>query len=468
MPATAQRLGVGEVSGSQVFFAGGGGGGADQGGTAGAGGIGGGAAGSVSSDAPGADGQSNTGGGGGGSGYHNTIGDAGGGNGGSGVVVIRYTTASVTTQSTVDSAAVLNGTSQYYEVAEGTAFDARATYTAESWIYPTSTACSTMCPFISHDGDYIVAILDGRFTAYIYHTATNMMDTWNTKVYATANEWQHVSLVRNGSSASLYVNGELMESRTLGGSTRSTYTNEFPIWIGKHYNGYFAGRVDQWRLWSTARTQSQLQTAMHEHTPSTSTGLVAQFDFNGVSGSTVANTAPSAAANTSLTAFNSPSYVDVKTVSNAGTDALLTFPRSYLTASGGWTVPSNATTLSVLAVGGGGGGGADAGGGGGGGAMRFENNVAATSGTSVTVKVGQGGRQGSWGGGVGAGWTTTAGQSSVIAWGARTYTAGGGNGGDSWRGVNGQTPASIPQGGTGGTSSGNGSGSTGGAGGNGP
>ncbi|MFZ9392784.1 MAG: InlB B-repeat-containing protein, partial [Ilumatobacteraceae bacterium] len=457
---TARRLNIGEVSGSSAYFAGGGGGGGDYGGAAGAGGTGGGGRGSISTVAA-VDGLDNSGGGGGGSGYHNTSGQSLGGDGGSGVVVLRYSTAAGTTSPTVDAAAVLNGTSQYFQVEEGSAFVSRATYTVESWIRPSAITCSSGagCPFMLHDGDYAVSIKNSLFQVIAYHSGQGTAQTWTTKAYARLDRWQHVTLVRNGSSLQFYVNGDLMDSFTLSGSTRSTYAG-YPLKIGFLYSAaeYFAGRVDQWRLWSTARTQGEIQTAMHEFTPSSATGLVAQYDFNGVSGSTVANSAPSAAANTALTAYGTPTYEDVKTTGNVENDTLLTFPRSYLTATGGWTVPNDPTALSVLAVGGGGGGGTDAGGGGGGGGIRYEDNAAATAGANVTVKVGTGGREGSWG----AGWLTTAGQSSTVAWGARTYTGGGGNGGQSWN------PPNTPLGGTGGTTSGNGSGTNGATGGNGP
>ena len=81
-------LSVGEVSGSEIFFAGGGGGSTNNVGTAGIGGKGGGGAGSGTT-AAGTDATPNTGGGGGGGGL-NGGGASKGGDGANGVVVIRY------------------------------------------------------------------------------------------------------------------------------------------------------------------------------------------------------------------------------------------------------------------------------------------------------------------------------------------------------------------------------------------
>ena len=96
--SAATALGVGEVSGSDVYFAGGGAGSGWEGVTytLGAGGLGGGGDGRLHTDGAGEDGATSTGGGGAGSSL-TAVGDTRvGGAGGSGVVVLRYAQAPVT------------------------------------------------------------------------------------------------------------------------------------------------------------------------------------------------------------------------------------------------------------------------------------------------------------------------------------------------------------------------------------
>lgn len=83
-------LGLGQISGSSVYFAGGGGGGSTTNSVGGSGGIGGGGTGGTGAGAVGS-GTANTGGGGGGGGLNGSM--PNGGSGGSGIVVVSYAVA---------------------------------------------------------------------------------------------------------------------------------------------------------------------------------------------------------------------------------------------------------------------------------------------------------------------------------------------------------------------------------------
>ena len=141
---------------------------------------------------------------------------------------------------------------------------------------------------------------------------------------------------------------------------------------------------------------------MNEYPDVNDANLNAFFDFNqGRHGETLANgvgavnlaagTGASSAGLSSVT--GSPTVNRVWDVSTVGSDTVLTFERTVLTASGGWKVPSGVTEVDYLVLAGGGGGGAHVGGGGGGGGMLTGTN-SSVSGTVVPVQVGHGGRGG--------------------------------------------------------------------------
>ena len=130
------------------------------------------------------------------------------------------------------------------------------------------------------------------------------------------------------------------------------------------------------------------------------TGLVAYYDFNtptqNQDGTFTIPDLSSAAGLHPITLYNvtANDFVDVAEKVDWGTDnrdALVTFPRPYLNAQGGWTSPSGYISYKALVVGGGGGGGAWIGGGGAGGGFNESAETTLTSGEKFTVSVGMGG-----------------------------------------------------------------------------
>ncbi len=108
-------------------------------------------------------------------------------------------------------------------------------------------------------------------------------------------EWQHAAVTYDGTTWRLYLNGRLeaeqpsdgqvprsdsIQHASLGTSMNSTGTPE----------GYFAGTLDEVRIWNYARSLTQIQTAMNSEITAES-GLVARYALNESSGSTISSTA---------------------------------------------------------------------------------------------------------------------------------------------------------------------------------
>lgn len=108
----------------------------------------------------------------------------------------------------------------------------------------------------------------------------------------TQDQWVHLAVTYNGTDRSmkLYMDGVEVGSDTLAGTTRNTTTN--PITIA-HYlldgstDQYFDGRMDEIRVWSVARTQSEISENMHIQLEGTESGLVAYYNFDERAGNSV-------------------------------------------------------------------------------------------------------------------------------------------------------------------------------------
>ncbi|MEZ5670984.1 MAG: LamG-like jellyroll fold domain-containing protein [Thiotrichaceae bacterium] len=103
------------------------------------------------------------------------------------------------------------------------------------------------------------------------------------------NVWNHVSLTKSGSTISLYINGQLDKQMTASGSLTATATSG-NLYIGSdggNAGSFFAGQIDEAQFWNVARVQSDIQSDMYSHLAGNELGLVAYFDFDQTSGTTL-------------------------------------------------------------------------------------------------------------------------------------------------------------------------------------
>jgi hypothetical protein len=124
-------------------------------------------------------------------------------------------------------------------------------WTVEFWIYPTSVAAGGFLMV----KDYIFGTNFPRYGGYLN---TNGTISWyasdgtanqagTTSIAVSANTWNHLAFVRNGATATIYVNGVLGSSFAI--STAMT-DNGGPLYIGAYSTpgGYFPGYMSNIRI----------------------------------------------------------------------------------------------------------------------------------------------------------------------------------------------------------------------------
>jgi hypothetical protein len=100
---------------------------------------------------------------------------------------------------------------------------------------------------------------------------------------ATLNAWNHIAVVLNGNSVTLYMNGVPI-SGTLG-YTPNVLSKNFAIGSTDYPGRLFTGKIDEVRIWNIARTQDEIQNDMHSTGCGDAKGLVAYYPFNqGIAG----------------------------------------------------------------------------------------------------------------------------------------------------------------------------------------
>jgi hypothetical protein len=183
-------------------------------------------------------------------------------------------------------------------------------FTAEAWVYMRSYASWSRL-FDFGNGQANNNILFGLTNAtsgkpffQIYNGTTgSAYVTSNTAI--PLNQWAHVAVTLNGTTATIYINGGVVATGTTFLPPNINRTN---CYIGRSnwsVDSYFNGLMDEFRLWNVARTQAQIQSAMHTSVPANSTGLRLYYPFNeGIAGGANAGitTTTNASANSTVNA----------------------------------------------------------------------------------------------------------------------------------------------------------------------
>ncbi|MCX8529785.1 MAG: fibronectin type III domain-containing protein, partial [Rhodoluna sp.] len=296
-----------------------------------AGGSGGlGANGSTSNSAFGADAAPGTGSGGsGGGGAKSSMHASLGGSGSNGVIVITWT-STVAGQSG-DYLYYFNGTSQYAETMPSSSdLNLTGDFTLETWINPDNqcAGAGTYCTIMGRDNNYLLATSNGTFWWQV--TNSDGSSAWyNTGVPLVVGQWQHVALVRSGSTVIFYLNGQKMTSQANGtadasGTTISLTATSLvgPGWFeiasrGVDHTSLFRGYIDDVRVWNSVHSATTIGDPTNGEfnrylttTELAATDLVAYWDMNETfTGTTFYNRKTGSLASSDLFLVGSPTGV---------------------------------------------------------------------------------------------------------------------------------------------------------------
>ena len=169
----------------------------------------------------------------------NDIWDAGSGN-------LLTKTGDVTASNTqrkfaTSSAVYFDGTGDYLSIADDITFHPSGDFTAECWIYPTASPAQPII-FGQWSNPYSWAIQlsndSNRNARMIFHDGSFQDTVTGTAV--ALNTWTHLALVKNGSTATIYVNGVSAGTDTIGSLTNSTAALTLGATSsgGQPYSGY--------------------------------------------------------------------------------------------------------------------------------------------------------------------------------------------------------------------------------------
>lgn len=104
-------------------------------------------------------------------------------------------------------------------------------------------------------------------------------------------QWYHVAGTYDGQTLRLYLDGNLVASKSIG---VKTVGNSYPLYfsyndLGGSYPYYLTGQLDEVRIWNYTRREEQLQAAMHRVLTGEEYGLVGYWRLNEGTGQVISD-----------------------------------------------------------------------------------------------------------------------------------------------------------------------------------
>ena len=163
-----------------------------------------------------------------------------------------------------------NGTNARINVPDAASLHLTTGLTLEAWVNPSTVNGAWRDVIYKGDDNYYLSATSccsgrpagGGIIGGSYGEAYG-------SVNLTTSTWAYLAVTYDGSNVRLYVNGTQVASTAHTGAI-STSTNQLQIGGDSLYGQYFAGMIDEVRLYNTALTAAQIQTDMT--TPITPTG----------------------------------------------------------------------------------------------------------------------------------------------------------------------------------------------------
>jgi hypothetical protein len=204
---------------------------------------------------------------------------------------------------------VLNGSTDYYEVADNSTLDPTSVVSFEAWINPYDTigfrVLFTKLWCNSNRLAYYFGVRDGSLV-WLWdndgHCGNGSSEYRSNSPIIIQNKWQHVAVVHTSSGVNLYYNGNLVSGGLIQGTYSSIYNSDQPLKVAVYkgasgnFAGYFNGRIDELRKWNYALSQAEILARMNAVLLGNEPGLELYHNMDNVSGSTIINGATSTGA----------------------------------------------------------------------------------------------------------------------------------------------------------------------------
>ncbi|MCB2220861.1 MAG: Omp28-related outer membrane protein [Bacteroidetes bacterium] len=177
-----------------------------------------------------------------------------------------------------------DGTDDYVEVSNESAFDFITDITLEVWIKPnslTGTQGVISKNFGNNAHPYQIRLLNDEVLFGFYSNTIGWQPIQTTSANLLVGEWAHIACTYNMEEVKIFVNGI---QKAIGYKNFQIPQNDQPLEIGRTKDvafEYYSGTIDEVRVWDIALTAQQIEENMCTNfSGSTDPHLIANFKFN--------------------------------------------------------------------------------------------------------------------------------------------------------------------------------------------
>ena len=180
--------------------------------------------------------------------------------------------ATRTTSGRFGSALTFDGINDWVTVADSASLDLSTRATLEAWVNPTALGSAWRTVLLKEQPGQLVYALYAnndisRPSGHIFTTGDLFS---NGTAALPLNTWSHLALTWDGATLRLFVNGAQVATRALTGTLPNS-TGALRFGGNGVWSEWFAGRLDEIRVYDRALTQTELQTDMN--TPVAGAGI---------------------------------------------------------------------------------------------------------------------------------------------------------------------------------------------------
>jgi len=181
------------------------------------------------------------------------------GNGNNGTI----SNATWTSSGKYGGALVFNGTNSLVTINDSKSLDLTTGMTIEAWVNPTTVSSVWRDVIFKNDSIYYLEATSPTNSAPVTGTtfSSGEVTTYGPSALPT-NAWTYLAATYDGSNLLLYENGNLVATLAHTGSI-VTSTNSLQIGGDSIWGDYFAGMINNVRIYSTALISAQIQSDMN-------------------------------------------------------------------------------------------------------------------------------------------------------------------------------------------------------------